>query len=155
MNLNNITLQPGATHHLFWLNCQAHTPEAVDAFLRTNGIPGLNLGQSIATEFNDKWNSKHFALEVEEYLQHLLESVAKPIATTGIQVIAIYNIGILFEPELALDPDKILKQTSKRTAIVLLWYHHFDQPGIFHWNDRKNDFKLDLTETNIQEILLT
>lgn len=149
-----LTLNPSARFHFYWLDCRAHTPQMVDDFLTGTGIPNIDIGHSIALEFGEKLDVKHLALNVEEFLQHILEVEAKPVDQTGIPVIAISNVGILLEPELQLDAAKLLKRTAQRIGIVLLWNDACEPPGIFHWNDRKSEYKLDLTETSIQVIHL-
>lgn len=148
------TLNPQSRFHLYWLDCR---PGAVaDAIrpLQERNISSVNVGYALATFLKNKTSSKYLYLEVEEFLQQELEYTAKPVDASGIPVVAVYNLGILLEPELHLDPARLLKDISKRIGIILLWEDAFEAPGRFHWGSREREFHLDFSDAEIKPITL-
>ena len=67
-------------------------------------------------------------------------------------MIAIYNLGILMEPNLELNAAQLFKEFSKSTSLILLWDNKFDTPDRLEWSTQKNNFFLDFSESQLKKL---
>lgn len=120
--------------------------------LNKSGIQDVNIGLEMAQYLNPIKNTKFINIESQEFLQKLIESKSVLPDNFKIKTIAIYNLGILFEPILGLHPISILKELSKTTAIILLWESQTDNNSKLFWDAAKPQIGLDFYDINLKEI---
>jgi hypothetical protein len=65
---------------------------------------------------------------VYDFCKNLLEQNKVKINGYGNDVVAIYNVGILMEPILELNPVTLFKAFSKSTALIIIWENQYDKP---------------------------
>lgn len=120
--------------------------------LNKAGIQDVNIGFEMAESLISVKDSKFINIESQEFLQKLIESKSSLPDNFKIKIVALFNLGILFEPKLGLDPTYILKELSKTTAIILLWEHQTDNNGKLFWDATKPQIGLDFYDINLKEI---
>lgn len=114
--------------------------------LSSAGVNAINIGKVLSEKLKTIESAKFLAIESQEYLYELIENQSKEIFAGKPKVAAIYNFGILFEPDLCLNVVSILKEISKNTAVIILWEHHISPEGILYWNSQKERYSLDLSD---------
>lgn len=72
------------------------------------------------------------------------------INNIGNTVVAIYNLGILFEPAVELNTAQLLKDFSKTAALIIIWENQTENSGRLHWSTQQNNVFLDFTETQFK-----
>jgi hypothetical protein len=100
----------------------------------------------------DQITSKYLYLDAQEHLKNLITEKSGKWLEGKTPSLAIYNLGILFEPAIRLDPSRIIKELSREIGIVILWEAFVEQNERFHWGDRPNEFCLNFTDTNIHKV---
>lgn len=114
-------------HKLYWFK------PSQSADLSAISYPLINVGKSIAQFISGRTIGKHIGLDVEDYFKRLIGDTAQE--HWGIKGVALANIGILLEPELSLNVEKILMDLSKDSAIVIVWQHMVENSRRLVWND--------------------
>ena len=133
MNLNFLNnISDTSRHNLFLMQCKADSLNDVIAKLIIYGVNVINIGKALSIKLKEVKSTRFLNFESHEFLYELIEKQSKEIIKGKPCVVAIYNLGILFEPILSLDAEKILKDISKNIALIILWEHQFSPPGILH-----------------------
>jgi len=140
---------------LFWIDCRSQPISAVLSDLEYLKFPSLNVGKEIATFLQDRIKGKYLHLDTQEFVKKVFVQVAKNRDNFYPPAVAIYNLGILFEPVLKMDPSIIIKDLSKEIGILILWDSFVETNGTFHWGDRSKEYCLNFSETNIHKIDLS
>lgn len=120
--------------------------------LNKSGIQDVNIGFEMAESLILAKETKFINIEAQEFLETLIETKSVLPDNFRIKAIAIYNLGILFEPVLGLHPISILKELSKTIAIILLWEGQTDNNGNLFWDATKPQIGLDFHDINLKEI---
>ncbi len=137
---------------LFWIDCKTLPISDVISDLDYLDFPTLNMGREVSPFIQDRINSNYLYLEAQEYVKKIIYEKAHTWREGKTPSVALYNLGILFEPSIRLDPSLILKKISKETGIVILWDAEVDKNEIFHWGDRSKEYCLNFKDTNIHKI---
>lgn len=136
-------------YNLFIIKCTQN--QIPDLIKELKEIETLSLGKELSIQiFNNQ--SKHLTIQVQEYLNQLIEENAREVFKGKTKIIAIYNIGILFEPAIQLNTEKILTELSKMYGIILLWDSEIDDGPVLHWGKQKENYKIDLSDIKPQII---
>lgn len=122
--------------------------------LKNSGIQDVNIGFEMAEGLISREETKFINIEAHEFFQRLIESKSDMPINFKMKVIALYNLGILFEPILGLNPSSILKELSKTTAIILLWEGQTDNNGNIFWDTSKPQIGLNFSDINLKEITI-
>lgn len=123
MNPIEITIR----HKLYWYK---HTqPDDLSAI----PYPKINVGKAIAQFISGRTIDKHIGLEVEEYFKKLV--VESTQEHWGIKGVVLTNIGILLEPELSLNVEKILMDLSREYVVIIVWPHIVENSRRLVWDD--------------------
>jgi len=122
------------------------------AWLESNKIQSVNIGKEISAFISDLNDQRYLDLEVLEYTKKILESNKKRISNLANEVVAVYNLGILFEPLLEINVSQLFKEFSKTTAIIILWENQSNKPNHLHWKTQTNEIFLDFTETPLKKL---
>ena len=154
--LNQLTeyITSAERYNLYWIKYDNTTEQPIQESLNVAGIQTINIGLEFAKTLYSKKITKYINIEAQELLQNLIERQSTFPHNIKIKTIALYNLGILFEPDLGLDPSQIIKALSKTTAIILLWENLSDDYGGLFWNMTKPQLGFDFTDTNLREIII-
>ena len=118
-------------HKLFW-----SPPPSVE--LSTIPYPLVNVGKVVAQFIVGRTLNKHIGIDVEEYFKELIDTDSKE--HWGIKGVRLANIGILLEPDLSLNVEKILMDLSREYVIVIIWHHGVENSRRLVWNDTTEAF---------------
>ena len=157
-NLKNIIeelsdqLETAERYNLYWLKSDLALNLQMQESLNLAGIKTVNIGFEFAKKLSLQKASKFIGIEAHELLQNLIENNSTLLNKLKIKTVALYNLGVLFEPDLELDPSQIIKNLSKTTAIILLWENLSDDNGNLFWDKAQPQYGFDFTDTNIREI---
>jgi len=122
------------------------------SWLNSKEIQAINIGKELASFIDSIDNYAYLEIEVYDYTKKLLEKHKSKINTTGNELLAIFNLGILFEPRLKLNATQILKDFSKTGALIIIWENPSEIPDILHWLTQQNNVFLDFTETPLKKL---
>lgn len=136
-------------HKLFLLTNKGN-PAPVD-WLLARGVPIINVGKKIAEFVKGVDDMSYLPFETYEHLKTLLETGKQRMTTAGNEVVAIYNLGVLLEPLLELDPVKLLKDFSKSAALIIIWEHKIAN-NILTWDTQQNKYFFDFSEIQLKYI---
>jgi hypothetical protein len=131
-------------HKLYWYK----PPKPDDLSLIP--YPQVNVGKAIAQFIAGRTIGKHIGLDVEEYFKRLIGETS--LEHWGIKGVALTNIGILLEPELSLNVEKILLDLSKDSAIVIVWHHVVENSRRLVWDDTAVKISLEFPEQTIHRL---
>ena len=131
-------------HNLFYTKCNSDFCEKIVRMLKKNQIKVINVGYELAQQLDKTKDPKIISLEAHESLKNLLES-------TEDKIIAIFNLGILFEPILNLNPGQILKTISKTKILIIIWENEVEN-NILHWTSQKDKYNLDFSDIDLKTI---
>lgn len=97
---------------------------------RINGIKAVDIGFSLAKELNSLKSKNHLSLKSKKILDNIL---SKSIVSHDLygSILAIENVGILFESELKINFKTLLDQNSKNNALFLKWDGETDYDKLF------------------------
>jgi hypothetical protein len=119
--------------------------------LEAEGIPVLNLGKSLSDQIEQIEPTEHLAIQAPGIIENLVITNSRWV-NSGKRIIALCNFGILLEPELGLNPGKILADLSKRFIVLLLWGGEYKNDGILAWTPNADDGRIDLRSADPQII---
>lgn len=98
--------------------------------------PQINVGKVVAQFISISSIGKHIGLDVEEYFKKLISDSA--LEHWGVKGVALTNIGILLEPVLSLNLEKILMDLSREYAIVIVWPYQVENSRRLVWDNTSN-----------------
>jgi methionine salvage enolase-phosphatase E1 len=87
-----------------------------------------------------------FQIEVAEAVERIVKQHIFKDDELGGGVV-LYNVGILFEPELHLDVVGLLKRISKNSLTVLMWPGSIDAQKLF-FLDKNSEIKINQSDIN-------
>jgi hypothetical protein len=122
-------------------------------YLKSQNINVINIGKVLATYIDGLEDFSYLNIDVYDYTKKLLDKHKSKINSIGNDVITIYNLGILMEPELELNAMKLFKEFSKSTSLIILWDNQSDIPDRLEWLTQKNNFFLDFSDIQLKKLL--
>jgi len=139
-------------YKLFTLMClQSELAQGI-SYLKSQLINVINIGKGLAEFVDGIEDYSYLNIEVYEHLIALLNRHKTKINSTGNEILAIYNIGILLEPRLELNATQLLKDFSKTTALIIIWEFQSPIPDRLHWSTQQNNVFLDFTDTQLKKL---
>lgn len=122
------------------------------AYLKSQNINIINIGKEIATYIDGLDDFSYLNIDVYDYTKKLLDKQKSKINSTGNDVIAIYNLGILMEPALELNAVQLFKEFSKSASLIILWDNQSGIPDRLEWTTQKHNFFLDFSESQLKKL---
>jgi len=139
----DILISTTARHKLYW-----YKPTQIGD-LSAILYPQINVGKIVAQFISVRNIGKHIGLDVEEYFKRLIGESAQE--HWGFKGVTLTNIGILLEPDLSLNVEKILMDLSREYAIVIVWPYHVENSRRLVWDDTAK-VSLDFPEQTIHRL---
>jgi hypothetical protein len=139
-------------YKLYAVLCDRNKLEHCIKWLKSQNVGLVNLGKEIANFIDQLNDQTYLALEVYDYLKLLFENHQIKNLKDQNKPIALYNLGILFEPSLRLNPVQVLRDFSKVTTLIIIWENEAEVPGHLTWGTQKNLVNFDFTEFQIKTI---
>lgn len=122
------------------------------SILENQCIAVINIGRELACFLDDLDDYRYLSMEVQDFIIRLLDKSKIKIDASGNPMVAIYNLGILFEPDLELDVDFLFRQFSKSTALIILWENQIEQNNVLNWPTQKNKYFLDFSNIQLKRL---
>lgn len=139
-------------YKLFVMECPPKELSELIINLGNNDIPSLNIGKELALYLDKLEDYRYLTIDSYDYIIKLLEKGKNKINQTGNEVIAIYNLGILFEPTLQINTSKLLKDFSKSTAVIIIWENIVTNLDLLTWETQKDQYNIDFSDTPLKRI---
>ncbi len=133
-------------HKVGWIAIKPENTIQCLYSLKLRQIPTMNIGKTLSNCLNLSITSKSFLPQFELNLTTLFVKRAKFVHIFGIETLAIYNTGILFEPFLGLNPNLFIKDQSKNIFIILLWDGYYEYPGLFFWDSKQKNIGFNFSD---------
>jgi hypothetical protein len=128
--MKDVSITP-ERYKLYTLMCNSN--DLRDKIAKSQNINVINIGKEIATYIDGLDDFSYLNIDVYDYTKKLLDKQKSKINSTGNDVIAIYNLGILMEPALELNAVQLFKEFSKSTSLIILWDNQSDIPDRLEW----------------------
>lgn len=106
-------------------------------------ITQLNVGCKLALELKNISINRHFALKAKSKLHELLTNSIEYHSKYG-SILSIYNLGILFEPELKIDFLVLIDNYSKDHSLFIKWDGEIEDNKLFFLT-KKNGIEIDIS----------
>ncbi|TXT44743.1 MAG: hypothetical protein FD137_1518 [Spirochaetes bacterium] len=119
---------------LYWIKNQA-----IDEFERSTHYPRLDIGKLVSGELTRNPPGRHVSLDIDEFLKATLRQCLA-VQETPIKGLIIENLGILLEPELELNPEKLFLELSLDAVIVLVWDYSIIDGRRFVWDEAEPEY---------------
>ena len=113
--------------------------------------PLIDVGKVVAEFISVRPTAKHLGLDVDEYFKGLICDLAEE--HWGVKGVSLTNIGILLEPDLSLNVEKILMDLSREYAIIIVWPFQVENSRRLVWDDTAK-VSLDFPEQTIHHLEL-
>jgi hypothetical protein len=139
-------------HKLFVVFCSHNELALYIDWLKAQEIHSINMGIELSMFINGLFDAQHLDILVSDYVKKLLDQYKTKIKIAGNEVVAVYNLGILFEPSLELNATKLLKDFSKTASLIIIWENQFETPIRLHWPSQSDHIFFDFTETTLKKL---
>lgn len=138
-------------YNVFLIEQKNRSIEEIAEKLAKKGVSVINLGKELAYKIKKLNTTKYIIVDAPRLLRELFdehnvitENIYKP-------VIAIHNIGMLLEPNLALAATSIVGNISKDKVIIIIWNHLIKDGKILYWTDETyTSYHFDFSEYNLK-----
>jgi hypothetical protein len=135
---------------IFALLCSKSEISDRISWFESENVPVLNIGKEIAQFLDDLEDYRYLTIDVFDFLKKLLDNRTCKIGESGNSVIAIYNLGILFEDQLELNAANVLKEFSKISSVIIIWENEFSYPDKLFWKDHQSNVSLDFSDAQLK-----
>lgn len=142
--------QCSSSNKLFLLNVKDNYVKNSISWLKSEGINVVDIGKELAFFIHNLKDFSYLDIEVFDFLKKLLDKQKAKINNTGNEILAIHNLGILFEPALELNPTFMLKDFSRSAGLIIIWEYQSKIPNRLHWPSQQNNIYLDFSETPLR-----
>jgi len=119
-------------------------------YIQNQNIKTVNVGKELALFIDKLEDFKYLNIDVYDFIKRLLDSSKAEVNGSTNEVVAIYNLGVLFEPALELNVNKFLKDYSKSTVLIIIWENDKDDQEKLNWPTQKNKYFLDLSTIHLK-----
>ena len=114
-------------------------------FLTSFDIKIINVGKELSEKISSVGANRHLDILVSEFIPKLIEQNARQIPAFNHKIVALENMGILLEPALDLNAEKLLAEISKNVHLLILWSEQLSGAGVLSWTNNKETFNFNLT----------
>jgi hypothetical protein len=139
-------------HKLYVVMCKPEEISVSVSFIQTQNITPVNIGKELAGFLDELEDYSYLNIEVFDFTKKLLDNKKVKLTASGNNVIAIYNLGILLEPDLRLNAVNLLKDFSKSTSVIIIWENQSEQPDRLNWATQKHNYHLDFSDTQLKKL---
>lgn len=143
------TPNPNDKYKLYWFHSESMDHVENQHFM----YPSINVGFLLSQFIQSNIQTKYICLEVEEHLRKIIHEKSA-LDNKGISGIILYNTGILLEPDIELNPEKILMDISKEIAIIISWPYKVEQNKRLIWDSYNSTMMLDFPDFTIKKLEL-
>lgn len=139
-------------YKIFCLACAPNeTINCIDS-VKSQGIFTINIGNELAKYLNSLEDYSYLSIDVYDFIKKLLDNHKHKVSESTNTVIAIYNLGILLEPQLELDAAKLLKEFSKSSSLILIWQFKIADLDLLTWPTQTTKYFFDFSDATLKKI---
>lgn len=149
--INDISISTDR-HKIYTLICKPDELAVPINFLQTEKITSVNVGKEVAGFLDQLNDYTYLSIEVQDFLNKILDNSKRKINSSGNDIVAIYNLGILFEPRLELYANQLLKEISKTLALIIIWENQSEPSDRLNWQTQKNNVFLDFSDAQLKTL---
>jgi len=133
---------------------QTDTASKIDCLseLKSLEIPVVNIGLELAKYLDTIDDYSFLEIEAIDFCKKLLEKQKTRVKNAEIPLLAIYNLGIMSEPRLAIKITSLIKEFSKTTGLIIVWEHEILNAHTLSWKPENPAFSIDLSKTAFKQI---
>ena len=139
-------------HKITIIRCRPEESLQCREKLVQEGLEPINIGMEVAQFISTQTDLKFISLKVGDFIAQLFKKKKSLPSGLPVEVLAIFNLGILFEPKLELNPTRILKDNSKSIAIIIIWEFQVDENALLTWSDQHRKINFDFSEIPVKII---
>lgn len=139
-------------HKLYILFCGPDELSKSISFIQNQNINAINMGKELASFIDELEDYKYLNIDVYDFTKKLLDNSKAKLDGSGNDIVAIYNLGILFELALELNAKQLLKEFSKSAALIIIWENQTEQTDILNWPTQKNNYYLDFSDMQLKKL---
>lgn len=138
------------SYRLYTILCGKEALSDCILWLQDQQIEPVNMGKALAEYINTLEDFSFIHIDVYDQVNSILNGRLLDKKNNRAVALAVYNLGMMFEPALGLDPIKILKEVSKAIPLIIIWENEIDSTNRLYWaTQQKSDF-LDFGEMPIK-----
>lgn len=137
---------------IFTLLCKQDEVNQCIDFLNKEKINVLNIGKELASYVDSLTDYNYLNIDVYDHITKLLEQNKSKVNAQGNDVLAIYNLGILLEQGLELNPSQLIRDFSKSTSVIIIWEHEFESSGKLCWPTQKQNYFIEFSEMPFKKL---
>lgn len=120
--------------------------------LKALDVGVLNVGQEVSCYINNLEDHRFLMIDVIDHVRKIMDTTRSIPQDSNNPVLAIYNLGILFESTLELNISKFLKEYSKSTSLIIIWDQIANDKGRLHWPTQQDKVFLDFSDIDLKEL---
>lgn len=151
-NLINDAVTNTDRNRLFIIYCDPKSLLDCKNNIQNYNINCINIGHEIARFANETVDFRFISDDICDHLKLTLTSNLRKINNIGNDIVAVYNIGILFEPTFELNPTYLFKEFSKTSALIIIWENQSDLPDRLHWPTQQKNIFLDFKHVTLKKM---
>lgn len=114
---------------LYWLKRQD-----LALLVETRHYPFVNIGRLVAEELTRNSPGRHVSLDIDDFLKTYLRKLLAEQEGPSKGLI-LDNLGVLLEPDLDFNPEKLFLELSLDAVVVLVWDHAIIDGTRFVWDE--------------------
>lgn len=134
-------------YKLFLMVCEpSEANECIESLLQLN-ISAVDVGQELVSYTASLTSWKYLSIDASEFLKRLLHSRKSRLYASGNDIVAIYNLGILLEPEYGLDAVRWIQEFSKNVSTLIIWENQVVANKVLHWPTQNHTVTLNFSNT--------
>lgn len=139
-------------HNLYILKCKPDELSASIIFLQNQNIPVINLGNELAKYLDALEDYSYLTINAYDFSKKLLDEKKAKLEGIGNDIVAIYNLGILLEPELEINAALFIKEFSKSSALIIIWENENELNEILNWETKKTNYFINLSDIQLKNL---
>jgi hypothetical protein len=138
-------------YNIFLIEQRNRSIKEIEGNLIKDGVKVINLGKEFAYKLKSLNTTKYIIVDAPILLRKLFDEHNIISEKCKKPAIAIYNLGILLEPTLALAAESILGNLSYDKVIIIIWNHLIKNRNILYWSDKTyTSYHFDFSEYNLK-----
>ncbi len=139
-------------YKLYIALCNPDEIHKTTLLFQNQGIAVVDIGNEVARFLNDLADFEYLHIDVYDFLKKLLDGRKTKLQNAGNDIVAISNLGILFEPALELNPTLLIKEISKTSALIIIWENQLEVSDRLTWSTQSKNYFIDLSDTQLKKL---
>jgi hypothetical protein len=139
-------------HKLYIILCDPDQLSKSIESVQSQSISVVNIGKELASYIDSLEDYAYLNIDAYDFIVKLMNQQKTKIDGSGNDIVAIYNLGILLEPDIELKAVQLLKDFSKSTCLIIIWENEIEMPNKLFWTSQTNTYYFDFTDTYLKKL---